>query len=123
MLADELARTRDERSKALVSDWAGPIDFEPLNFFSVFKAMFSNGFESYSTIFWPWFSIMILCVLWSLMKYLWLDDLMPDVLDVIIQEGLAFAGILGGAISFLLAFRLARAASRFWECRLSAPFL
>ena len=119
-LADELASTRDERSKALNLDWAGPIIFEPLDFFSVFKAMFRNGFESYSTVLWPWSSIMILCVIWSLMINIWLEAVVPNVLDMIVQEGLAFAGILGGAISFLLAFRLARAAARFWECRSTA---
>ncbi len=98
-------------------EWAGPITFEPLEFFSVFKALFRNGFESYSTVFWPWIGIMILCVIWSLIINIWLEDLMPNVLEMIVQEGLAFAGMLGGAISFLLAFRLARAAARFWDCR------
>ena len=115
--AEELTSTRDDRAKALNSEWAGPITFEPLDFFSVFKSLFRNGFESYTTVFWPWVSIMILCVIWSLAINVWLQDSMPDVLDTIVQEGLAFAGMLGGAISFLLAFRLARAAARFWDCR------
>jgi hypothetical protein len=119
--AEELASTRDDRAKALNLEWAGPITFEPLDFFSVFKSLFRNGFESYSTIFWPWISIMVLCVIWSLIINIWLEDFMPNVLDMIVQEGLAFAGILGGAISFLLAFRLARAAARFWDCRWINP--
>jgi hypothetical protein len=115
--AEELAGTRDERAKALNLQWAGPITFEPLEFFSVFKFLFRNGCDSYSTVFWPWVGIMILCVIWSLIIKIGLEDFMPHVLDMIIQEGLAFAGLLGGAISFLLAFRLARAAARFWDCR------
>ena len=115
-LLEDVINNRGERAKCFNTEWSGPIVCEHLDYFSVFTQLFWSNFASYRLILSPWITIMILCVIWILITQLLLPPpsyaLQQNVLglDVLIT-------VKGGAIAFLLAFRLARTSVRFYDAR------
>ena len=119
MLLEELTRDRDARYKNLTKDWAGPISYDPLSFFSVFHVLFKSSFISYRITFLPWLSVVALSFIWTLVTKLWIPENAPWMVDVFVCLQ-PMGGMLGGTVSILLAFRLARAAVRFYDSRAAA---
>ena len=115
--AEDLAKTRDERAKCLNLEWSGPIAYDPLSFFSIFGALYSSNFASYKLTIVPWLVVVVLIVLWTVIYDRWLKS-PPDPISSNLQGLQTLIGMLGAAITFLLAFRLARAAVRFYDARL-----
>ena len=115
-ISEEIVKYREERVKYFNLEWSGPIICEQLDYFSVFTMLFLSNFASYRLIMFPFGTMMILCVIWILITEIWLatpsDALRQNLLglEVLITS-------LGGAIAFLLAFRLARTSVRFYDAR------
>ena len=115
-LLDDISRNREERAKCFGLEWSGPIICERLDYFSVFTQLFWSNFASYRLVLCPWMLVIIFCVIWISITQLWLphpsDELRQNVsgLDILIT-------VKGGAIAFLLAFRLARTSVRFYDAR------
>ena len=117
MLSELIAETRAERARALEVSWTGPIAYDPLGFFDVFRVLLSSSFSSYSMTLKPWIAIMAFTCLWTLVFKFGL----PTGFSLKFSGAELVAGMLGGAISILLAFRLARAAIRFYDARSPTP--
>ena len=114
-LSEDLAQSRDERVACFNLIWSGPIAYESLGYFSVFSVLLCSHFVSYKLILWPWVTIMIACIVWTLVYELCLPKSSSLLTNL---EGLeVLITMKGGAITFLLAFRLARAAVRFYDAR------
>ena len=115
-LVDDIVRNRGDRANCLNLGWSGPIICEEPDYFSVFTKLFWSNFASYRLILPPWVAVMILCVIWILITEIWL----PPPSDALRQNLLGLEVLitsLGGAIAFLLAFRLARTSVRFYDAR------
>jgi hypothetical protein len=121
-LADDLAKSREERAKCFEHEWAGPVAYEPLAYFSIFRALYSSNFASYKLTFVPWLVVVVMIALWTVIYELWLNS-PPDPISSNLQGLQMLIGVMGAAITFLLAFRLARAAVRFYDARLPEPRL
>ena len=119
MLLEDLAQSRDERNKNLFKDWTGPIAYDPLDFFSVFRVLFTSGFTSYSITVAPLILVIMFSILCTLVITSWMPSNAPRAIDALISLQ-PMGGMLGGTVSILLAFRLARAAVRFYDSRAAA---
>ena len=115
-LATDLDLGRDIRAKSFMLDWDGPLVYDPLDYFSALNLLFIHGHMSSELIFRPWLVVMAACLSWTIFVQLYLKDSAPWILAALSNQ-YSLITILGGAISFLLAFRLARAAVRFYDAR------
>ena len=97
-------------------EWNGPIIYEPLDYFSALNQLFINRHISSELIFRPWLVVMVASLFWTMFVQLYLRDSAPWILSALANQ-YSLITILGGAISFLLAFRLARGAVRFYDAR------
>jgi ion channel-forming bestrophin family protein len=117
-LSEDMVKSRDKRADEFNLEWSGPISYESLHYFSVFPVLFSTHFVSYKLVLAPWISIMTLCTLWTYIYIILLPS--PSLVSLENLQGLEILITMkGGAITFLLAFRLARAAVRFYDARLA----
>ena len=115
-LSDELTKSREKRAAAFNTEWSGPISYESIGYFSVFPVLMLSCFVSYKLILSPWITVMAACTLWTVIYLIWLPSPSP-VLENNLKGLEVLITMKGSAITFLLAFRLARAAVRFYDAR------
>ncbi len=78
--------------------------------------MYSSKFSSYRLTFIPWLLVVVLVVVWTAIYDKWQRN-PPESITSNLLGLQILIGMKGAAITFLLAFRLARAAVRFYDAR------
>ncbi|KAL9191351.1 hypothetical protein ACHAXT_001057 [Thalassiosira profunda] len=91
----------------------------PYNTYSIFSYIFSIRGRNAGMLVSPLLSLLLWGVGWQLLFVLWLDDRNSDVREQIAALDDLITPLLI-PLSFLLTFRLGRAAVRFWDARRSA---
>ena len=118
-LAEDISSHRERRAECFHQIWSGPVVCERLSYFSVISMLYQSSFASYQLILSPWMVVMSFCIFWVSVTEL----LLPGPSDKVRENLLALevlVTIKGGAIAFLLAFRISRTSVRFYDARSSA---
>lgn len=119
MLLEDLAECKDARTKHLYKDWSGPIVYNPLDFFSVFFTLVKSSCISYRITLAPSLLVLITSIIWTFVTKYWFQEIAPWTESAFVSLQ-PMGGMLGGTVSIMLAFRLARAAIRFYDSRAAA---
>jgi hypothetical protein len=115
-VVESFDESRSDRERCLYREWSGPCAYEPLEYFSPLRVLVRNNFANYRVTRWPWLLVIMFSIFWTLALKFEDKDGPLSLLESV--EGLDnIVSMFGGTLSILLAFRLARAAVRYYDAR------